>query len=341
MIVRFAILLAKYYATCTMAVMEETNDNGRASSLAVTLAGLGVAVVFEALTVLATHDKAVRAVSPWQDDPYDVALSHSQFAVPMLAAVIALRLLAWRAPGGQDRAWQVVRATGMMTALIGLTLVFEWAAVAVGAHAPAWGPWTSVLIGGLAVTSLLAGAEAVLLARGRRPRGAAGRWRHDWLDDIITVCGRVPALRRAAPRAAAWLRCHAAAGFAALSVLVAVVIAGGLAVSEAWTSPLLVAWALIVEITGYFAFFMICNAVAGFVARPPRGRSRRVAEASAVAGGAAVQVAVAFRAELWTVIGAGSAKSVPAVVALTLGAGLATSLATAGLLALRRLPVLR
>ena len=66
-----------------------------------------------------------------------MALSHSQFAVPMLAAVIALRLLAWRAPGGQDRARQVVRATGMMTALIGLTLVFEWAAVAVGAHAPA------------------------------------------------------------------------------------------------------------------------------------------------------------------------------------------------------------
>jgi hypothetical protein len=61
-----------------------------------------------------------------------------------------------------------------------------------------------------------------------------------------------------------------------------------------------------------------------------------VAEASAVAGGAAVQVAVAFRAELWTVIGTGPAKSVPAVVALTLGAGLATSLATAGLLTLQR-----
>lgn len=75
MIVRFAMLLATYYATCTMAVVEEANDNGQASSLAVTLAGLGVAVVFEALTVLATHDKTVRAVSPWQDDPYDVALS--------------------------------------------------------------------------------------------------------------------------------------------------------------------------------------------------------------------------------------------------------------------------
>jgi hypothetical protein len=126
-----------------------------------------------------------------------------------------------------------------------------------------------------------------------------------------------------------------------LSVLVAVVIAGGLAVSEAWTSPLLVTWALIVEMTGYFAFFMICNAVAGFVDRPPLARPPRAAEAAAVAGGVAVQVAVAFRAELLTVIGTASGKSVPAVVALTLGAGLATSLATAGLLALRRLPVPR
>lgn len=323
-----------------MADVEETDEKGQASSLAVPLAGLGVAVVFEALTVLATHDKTVRAVSPWQNDPYDVALSHAQFAVPMLASLIALRLLAWRAPGRQDRARQVARATGIMTAIIGLTLAFEWAAVAVGAHASAWGPWTRVMIGGLAVTSLLAGAEAALLARWQ-PRGAARRWRSDWLDDIVTVCGCMPGLRRAAPRAATWLRRRAAAGFAALSVLVAVGITGGLAVSEAWTDPLLVAWALIVEMTGYFAFFMICNELAGFVARPPRTRLRRVAEASAVAGGAAVQVAVAFRAELWTVTGAGSARSVPALVALTLGAGLATSLATAGLLARRCLPVLR
>lgn len=67
---------------------------------------------------------------------------------------------------------------------------------------------------------------------------------------------------RTAPQAAAWFRCHAAAGFAALSVLVG--------------------WALIVEMTGYFAFFMICNAVAGSVARPPRARLRRVAEGSAL-----------------------------------------------------------
>jgi hypothetical protein len=43
--------------------------------------------------VLATQNKTVRAVSPWQDDPYNA----TQFVVPMLALVVALRLLAWRA----------------------------------------------------------------------------------------------------------------------------------------------------------------------------------------------------------------------------------------------------
>lgn len=320
-----------------MAAVERTSDSGQASSPAVVLAGLGVAGLFEALTVLATQDKTVRAVSPWQDDPYDAVVSLAQFAVPMLAAVIALRLLAWRAPDGPDRAQQVARATGAMTALVGLTLAFEWAAVAARAHASVWGSWTLVLIVGLAVTTVLAGTEAALLARARHPRVPADGWRHDWLGDIVVICEHVPVLRRwAAPEAAAWLRCHATAGFAALSALAAAGIVGPLVIGEGWTRPLLIAWALMVEMTGYFAFFMIGNAVAGFVARPPRTRGRQVAEISVIAGCVAVQVAVTFRSALWTGIGAGSAKSLPALVALTFGAGVATSLATAGMLALRR-----
>jgi hypothetical protein len=142
-------------------------ENGRAS-LVVILASLGTACLFEVLTVLATQDKTVRAASPWQDDPYDAVVSLTQFAVPMLALVIALRLLAWRSPGGPDREQQTVRAAGVMTALIGLTLVFEWAAVIGGAHASSWGMWTSVLISGLVVASMLTVVVMALLMRCRR-----------------------------------------------------------------------------------------------------------------------------------------------------------------------------
>src|ERR1700760_2577901 len=102
-----------------------TDDGGRRAILA----GLGTAVVFEALTLLATHDKTVRAASPWPDDPYDAVGSLAEFIVPMLAFVIALSLAAWRAGGGADRAQQMIRATAAMIAIVGLTLAFEWAAL--------------------------------------------------------------------------------------------------------------------------------------------------------------------------------------------------------------------
>ena len=71
---------------------------------------LGVAfTVFAALT---TQDRAVRAHSPWQDDPYDALVSFTQLLVPvMVAAAVALlgsavvawvRLRAVVVPGGRD-----------------------------------------------------------------------------------------------------------------------------------------------------------------------------------------------------------------------------------------------
>ncbi|MER6738572.1 hypothetical protein [Streptomyces puniciscabiei] len=312
--------------------MEHVKENGRASS-AVVWASLGAAGVFEALTVLATQDKSVRAASPWQDDPYDVMVSLAQFAVPMLALVIASRLLAWRAPGGVDRVRQTVRAAGAMVTLVGLTVVSEWAAVVARTPASSSGTWAAVLIGGLAVNSVLTAAVAVLLVRGHRGHGSAGPWRHDWLGDAVFLCRRIPVLRRGAgPDAAVWVRRHAMTVFVTLSTLAAAALTSAQAIGEGWTDPLLTAWFLVVTATSNLAFCVISNAVAGFVARPPRTRPRRIAEASAVAGCVAISVATAFRDALWPVFGTGTLTSVPALAALTLGAGLATSLVTAALL---------
>jgi hypothetical protein len=312
--------------------MEHMEENGRAAWAAVRVS-LGVAGVFEVLTVLATQDKTARAASPWQDDPYDVVVSLAQFAVPVLALVIALRLLAWREPGGEDRARQTVRAAGAMITLVGLTLGSEWAAVAVKTPASFSGTWTAVLIGGLFVNTVLTVVAAVLLVRCRRPRGSAGGWRHDWLGDAVFVCRRIPVLRRwATPRAAAWVRRRAMTVFVTLSTLAAATLTGAQAIGERWTDPLLIAWFLVVEATSDLAFCVISNAVAGFIARPPRARPRRIAEASVVAGCVAISAATAFRDALWPVFGTDSLTSVPVLAAFTLGAGLVTSLVTAALL---------
>lgn len=312
--------------------METTADDRRASPTVV-LVCLGSALLFVALTVLATQDKAARAASPWQDDPYDAVVSLAQFTVPMLALVIGLRLVAWRAPGGPDRAAQTLHAAGGMTALVALTLLFEWAATVRGAHASSRNTWTAVLVGGLAVVTLLTTVAIVLLVRRRAALGLSSRWRHDWLGDVILVGRRVPVVRRwSTPDVAAWVRRRAMTVFVSLSVLAAAGAIGALAVGERWTNPYLIAWALVVETTSNLAFCLLGNAFAGFVARPPRRRPRRVAEAAVVAGCLAIQVATAFRVPLWSMVGSGTLTSVPALAVLTLGPGLIACLLTAVLL---------
>jgi hypothetical protein len=110
------------------------------------VAVLAIGVAFEALTVLATQDRAVRAVSPWPDDPYNVFVSLAELTVPMLPAAIALRLPAWRAPGGPGRARQTARAGGALLGIAGLSMLAEWAAVAAGAHRDAWDGRTAGLL---------------------------------------------------------------------------------------------------------------------------------------------------------------------------------------------------
>lgn len=294
---------------------------------------LAVAALFEALTVLGTQDKTVRTASPWQDDPYDAVVSLAQFTVPMLGLVMGLRLLCWRLPGGPDRAHQIMRAAAVMTGIVAVTVGFEWAAVATGAHRFSWNGWTQALLAGLVATSLLTVIVVVLLVRCRYPRGSAGRWRHDWLGDLVLLGERLPVIRRwPVARAAAWVRLHAMRVFVTVSVLAATLIVAALAVGEQWTDPLLIGWALAVESTSNLAFCVISNTTAGFIARPPRTRVRCILEASVIVGCVTVQVSVAFRDTLWSLIGSGPLESVPVLAALTLGAGAVATLLTAAII---------
>jgi hypothetical protein len=317
-----------------MANMERADVNGPAF-LAAIWASLGAAAVFEVLTVPQTQDKTVWAASPWKQDPYHTAVYLAQFAVPVLMLMIAVRLLVWRAPGGADRAQQTVRAAGTLTALIGLTLAFEWASVIGRANASSRGMWASALLTGLVVISVLTVVATALLVRCRWPRGSSGRWRHDWLGDVVFIGRRIPVLRRwASPDAVAWARRRAMTVFVVLSVLAAAAIAGAQAIGERMTDPLFIAWLLIAETACNLAFCVITNAAAGFIARPPRTLPRRITEASVVAGCLAILVAIAFHDELWSAIGTGPLTS-PALETLTLGAGLATALVTAAFLLAR------
>ncbi len=315
----------------------ESGDRPLSGTVGAVVASLGAAVVFEVLTVLESQDQAIRAASPWQDDPYNTAVSLTVFTVPVLAVLIGLRLLAWRWPGGFDRGRQVVRAAAVMTALAGLTAACEWAAVAVRAHRSSWTGRTGLLIAGLAAVTLLLAVAAVLLARCRQPRGIPAAWRHDWLADVTGACALIPVVRRwPAGRVAAWGRSHAMRVFTGASLLAAAGVIGALAVGERWTSPLLIGWAVTAETAAFLAFCVISNAVACFIARPPRSPARRAAEAAVVSGGVAVQLTIAFHDPLWHLVRGRPLASAADLAVLTLGPGAAAALVAAAFLLWRQ-----
>src|SRR4051812_19110516 len=133
--------------------MESAKNHARASLVAIT-AALVVAGAFEAVTVPGTQNQTLWAAGAWEEGPYPAVVSLAQLAVPALVLLIAVRLLAWRAPGSADRTRQTRRAAGVMVAVIGFTLAVEWAAVAV--NGASRGPWVTTEIVALAVLSVLA-----------------------------------------------------------------------------------------------------------------------------------------------------------------------------------------
>jgi hypothetical protein len=291
--------------------------------------GLVTAVLFELVTVLATQYKPVRAVSPWQDDPYDTVVSVTQFTVPVLAVMVAVRLVAWRAPGRKDRAQQLIRAVAVLLAMVTLTLGFEWGAVVVAAHRESWNGWTVLLIAALAMMSALAALLAALLARAFQSP-AAGGWRHDWLGDLALLAAFLPGIRRyATGERVAWVRRHAMLVFAALSVLAGGAEISGMIIGEQWRDPVLISWAVLVATATDLTCCVIGNAVAGFIARPAPPPGQRVCEKAVVGGTLAFLAAVAFHDQIWGLFTRQPLNSAGSLAGLTLGPGLMVAIMTA------------
>lgn len=169
------------------------NDPSRARARRALRLCLWCAVVFSLFALMSTQDKALRAHSPWQDDPYDAVLSFTEFFVPLLAvALLARATLCPRArPVAAARLRDLLRAARLVVACVGLTLAADWVAVALGVHSSQWGTPGQLLIGMLAVLTAL--LVAVVLAL--RAATGAGRWTRavpsesdpDWIGDLFAV----------------------------------------------------------------------------------------------------------------------------------------------------------
>jgi hypothetical protein len=267
-------------------------------------------VLLEAFLLLVTQDKAVMAVTPWQDDPFHAWISLVVFALPALIGVTALRAagawLPWGRRGvGAGRPRDLTKAGLVMTAFVGATALDCWLSVVLGQHRDAWDARTAWLLVALGAVSSAAPLVAWLGVRDLRALPAVRDG--DWVGDVLPAA------------LAAWVRRHDVGVFLAASVVAAVGIVGGLAYGERWTDPLLIGWALVVEVTCYYAFCVLTNAVLGFVDRPPRDRRT---ERSVVVGSLVLQAAVAMHGQLEPLLGVGSPDGVPRLVQVTVGPGL-------------------
>ncbi|MFH9355327.1 hypothetical protein [Kitasatospora sp. NPDC017646] len=305
----------------------------RPAAAAALMTSAAGAAAFTLFAYLTTQVRAVRAGSPWQDDPYDTVVTFTMFFVPLLGTLGAARALLCRRdqPLPRHRVEQVLRAGLVCTLLVAATLATDWAAVAVRADRASWDGGTPGLIAsllpltGLTVESLLLHRRAV--RRLPEPVGGVEGTGGDWLDDLVPIADLLAGPRSRAGRALAALVGrgdvpHAVLGavtrdvlrfvrrrftpLAAAGALTAgVLVATGLAVGEGWPGSLLFTVEAAVFAGGTFAFVTIGNSVLRFAASPPASRRRRAARTAATAGASALPVSLALRDTVWQLLGFG------------------------------------
>jgi hypothetical protein len=135
---------------------------------------------FELFAFVTTQVHAVRAVSPWQDDPYDAVVSFTMFVVPgvVVLALMRVPLCLARFPLPAARLAGLLRASRAVSVLVAVTLITDWLA-------PAAPPGLAAALVALSVLDAIA-----LTVVYRLPMPAAPG--PDWGDDLIDLLG-VPA----------------------------------------------------------------------------------------------------------------------------------------------------
>ena len=297
---------------------------------------LAAAAVFTAFGYLSSHVHAVRAGSPWQDDPYDGVVSFTLFLTPALAVLTGARALLLRRDEPQPayRIVQLLRASALCVALIAATVVADWTAAALRADRELWQAGTPWLIASVALPTLAAAAAGLSTAQGLRalPRQLRRARDGDWLDDLEPTLraltrrlpGRLPSLLvgPALATATSFARRHLVALAATAALTSGVLLAVAQGAGEGWTDPLLVVTAAVIASGGFFAFAMLCNAALTIAVPGEDARHgvRRAVRHGLTAAALAAPLSTSYRRLLRPLVGSVSSVEALAVLVLTAGA---------------------
>ncbi|MFI9161088.1 hypothetical protein [Kitasatospora aureofaciens] len=323
----------------------------RPAAAAALLTSAAGAAAFALFAYLTTQVRAIRAGSPWQDDPYDAVVTFTLFFVPLLGALGGARALLCRRdrPLPRYRIEQVLRAELVCTLLVAATLATDWAAVAARADRASWGGGTPWLIASLLpLTGVTAGSLLLhrrAIRRLPKPVRGAEDTGGDWLDDLAPLAtllagarsrpGRALAAQIGRDKVLGFVRLHFALLAAAAAVAAGLLVATGLASGEGWPGILLFTVEAAVFAGGTFAFTMICNSLLRFATPPPASETRRAARIAITAGALTLPVSLALRDTAWQLLGLGDqVDSIGQWAAATLAFALLTGALTFGVTAI-------
>lgn len=270
-------------------------------------------LAFVAFAYATTQSPGIRDGSPWQNDPYDGVVSFTEFLVPTVLLLVLARATLWRRgqPQPAFRINQLTRAGLVSTVLVGMTVVTDWLAVALGADRALWDDATPWLIAGLVPLTLLATASLVLqrVTLRKLPHTADDRPDGDWLDDLAELAQRVTGRR--AERPVGFVREHIVAFAVLLSLITSTGITTLEAVGEGWDNPLLFVVGVLIGLGGFLAFCLISNVVLHIAVpcertprrRPGSSRLRRATWIAVIAGALALPVCAVLRDRIWLLLG--------------------------------------
>jgi hypothetical protein len=297
------------------------NPARRAAERAVAGA-LGLALLFILFNWSAKKLSGLYQHEPWQDDPYDALVSLSIFWVPLLTALCLMRALLWRrkAPQPIRRARELVRAGGVLLAVITATLASDWISVVLRVHRASWTGATAVAVAGLAAVSLASLAIAREVRRASRQQFPAVDG-PDWLSDLISLgkqlTTRLGPLRPGATLVVLWADRCAVKAIRRHPLLVAGALSLAFGLSTALLqglregySPLVYLVLFINHVASMFAYLAIIGAFLGITGTPSRQRAtvrsataRQRAIHAGIAACVSIPITGAFRAELWSLLG--------------------------------------
>jgi len=307
----------------------DAGDGRRRVARRAIISALITGTIFDVLLFSSKQTPAIYNHAPWLNDPYDTAVSFALFCVPLIVAPSAVRLLACRRdePVSAARLADLLRACGVALAAVAITLASGWIAVGLRANRQAWDSVTAVQVGFLAAITLATALSVVAIRR-----AAKALWRRqgcrvtgspppDWLSDVLDVGVHLAAAlgpaggpvtrlleQHGRPMLAA-VRHHPLATAALIAAACAVPVTVAQSVNERYRAGVSVLFFCIVT-AGVFAFLAAAGSYLRVIRSdsPASGIRRRLVHAS-VGACAAVPVTLAFRATLWSLVGANPQRS--------------------------------